>query len=109
MATNAPTPRFIRQAQVVAALIAEGVPHRQIAKHLGVSGPRISQIKRDIPNLQDYLGVPTPSERLKTHRAQLATLRHEALHLTLAIRRDLRLLDEELEADDIDQLLGLRS
>ena len=102
------TPRFIDQARRVAELLDAGYSNRQIAGRLGVSAARVSQIRVRLPAVEDYLGTPEPNERLRCHRDQLWRLRRHALELAAAIRRDLRELDEELEAADIDRLLGLR-
>ena len=102
------SPRFIDQARTVAELLDAGYSNRQIAGRLGVSAPRVSQIRTRLPAVEDYLGRPEPNERLRCNREQLWRLRRQALELAAAIRRDLRELDEELEAADIDRLLGLR-
>lgn len=104
----APTPHFIGQARRVAELLDAGYSNRQIAVRLGVSPPRVSQIRGRLPSVEAYLGSPEPNARLRCHRDQLWRLRRQALELATAIRRDLRELDEELEAADIDRLLGLR-
>ncbi len=103
-----PTPHFIGQARRVAELLNAGYSNRQIAVRLGVSPPRISQIRGRLPAVEAYLGSPEPTERLLRHRDQLWKLRCQALQLAGTIRRDLRELSEELEASDIDRLLGLR-
>lgn len=102
------TRRFVDQARRVAELLDAGYSNRQIAGRLGVSAARVSQIRSRLPAVEDYLGIPEPNERLRCHREQLWRLRRNALELAAAIRRDLRELDEELEAADIDRLLGLR-
>jgi hypothetical protein len=102
------TRRFVDQARRVAELLDAGYSNRQIAGRLGVSAARVSQIRTRLPTVEAYLGTPEPNERLRCHREQLWRLRHQALELAAAIRRDLRELDEELEAADIDRLLGLR-
>ena len=103
-----PTLRFVDQARRVAELLDAGHSNRQIAARLGVSAPRISQIRGRLPAVADYLGTPEPTERLRCHRDQLWNLRRQALELAAVIRRDLRELGEELEASDIDRILGLR-
>ncbi len=103
-----PSLRFIGQAHTVAELLDAGYSNRQIAGRLGVSAARVSQIRTALPTVGDYLGTPQPNERLRCQREQLWRLRRQALELAGAIRRDLRELDEELEAADIDRLLGLR-
>ncbi len=103
-----PTLRFVDQARRVAELLDAGYSNRQIAGRLGVSAVRISQIRGRLPALQAYLGTPEPLDRLRCHRDQLWTLRRQALELAAVIRRDLRELNEELEASDIDRILGLR-
>lgn len=102
------TPHLIEQARTVATLDREGLPTIEIAAALGVSKPRVSQIRAFIPSLRDYLGDPNPTDRLKNRRLQLHQLRGDALRLAAAIRRDLRLLDEGLEAAEIDRLAGIR-
>ena len=102
------TLHFVDQARRVAELIDAGYSNRQIAADLGVSSVRVSQIRGRLPALHAYLGTPAPVDRLRCHRDQLWSLRHQALRLAAVIRRDLRELDEELEASDIDRILGLR-
>ena len=103
-----PTPHFMHQASRVAELLDAGYSNRQIAARLGVSAPRISQIRVRLPSVEAYLGTPEPNARLRSHREQLWRLRHQALELAAAIRRDLRELSEEVEAAEIDRILGLR-
>ncbi len=103
-----PTLRFVNQARRVAELLAAGYGHRQIADELGVSGPRVSQIRRELPALEPYLGSSEPTHRLRSQRDQLWELRRQALSLAATVRRDLRELDEELSSAEIDRLLGLR-
>ncbi len=103
-----PTLHFVDQARRVAELLDAGYSNRQIAADLGVSSVRISQIRGRLPALQPYLGVPQPLDRLRGHRDQLWRLRRQTLQLAAVIRRDLRELNEELEASDIDRILGLR-
>jgi hypothetical protein len=103
-----PTPHFIGQARRVAELLDAGYSNRQIAVRLGVSPPRVSQIRGRLPAVEAYLGSPEPTERLLGHRDQLWKLRRQALELAGTIRRDLQELSEELEASDIDRILGLR-
>lgn len=103
-----PTLYFIDQARRVAQLLDAGHSNRQIAERLGVSGARVSQIRRRLPALAAYLGSPEPTERLRCHRDQLWKLRRQALELAAVIRRDLRALSEELDASDVDRILGLR-
>ncbi len=103
-----PSRHLVEQAGRVAALLDAGHTNRQIAEELGVSPPRISQIRRALPTLIPYLGEPKPLDRLRDHRQQLWNLRRDTLLLAATIRRDLRELDEESEAATIDLLLGLR-
>jgi predicted transcriptional regulator len=105
---KAPTLHFVEQACRVAELLDEGYSNRRIAEQLRVSGPRVSQIRQQLPALQPYLSQPKPTERLLSRRDQLWSLRRQALALVAAIRRDLRELEEELEAAEIDKVLGLR-
>lgn len=106
--TRAPTIRFIEQACLVAELLDAGYSNRRIADQLGVSAPRISQIRQSLPALQPYLSAPEPVERLQSRRDQLWSLRRQTLGLAVAIRRDLRELEEEVHAADVDRILGLR-
>ena len=103
-----PTKHGIDQARRVWELLDAGYSNKAIAEQLGVSGPRISQIRRQLPVLAPYLGRPRPLARLGSHRGQLWELRRQTLALAATIRRDLRDLDEELQAAYIDQHLGLR-
>ncbi len=103
-----PSRQLVEQAGRVAALLDAGHTNRQIAEELGVSPPRVSQIRRVLPTLSPYLGEPKPLDRLRDHRQQLWNLRRDTLRLAATIRQDLRELDEESEAATIDQLLGLR-
>ncbi|MBA3688378.1 MAG: hypothetical protein H0W81_06090 [Chloroflexi bacterium] len=102
------TPHLIEQACRVAELLDEGYSNRRIAQEMGVSGPRVSQIRVQLPVLQPYLARPEPMERLRCRRDQLWSLRHQALALVAAIRKDLRELDEEPEAVRTDRIMGLR-
>ena len=102
------SPHLIAQASRVAELLDAGYSNRRIAAILGVSGPRIAQIRHVLPELSPYLGQPDPLDRLRGHRDQLWSLRHQVLELAATIRRDLRELDEELQAANVDSLLGLR-
>ncbi len=102
------TPHFIDQARRVAELLDAGYSNRHIATSLGVSAARISQIRGRLPAVEPYLGSPEPTERLRCHRDQLWRLRTQALELAAVIRRDLRELSEELDAANIDRILGLR-
>lgn len=104
-----PSPHLIAQASQVAELLDAGQSLRQIGRALDVSGPRIAEIKRLLPDLEPYLGPPAPLDRLRRHRDQLWRLRHQTLALASTIRRDLRELDQELDSALIDQLLGLRA
>lgn len=103
------TPHLIAQAGRVAKLLDTGQTHKQIGEQLGVSAVRITQIRQMLPDLEPYLGTPAPLDRLRNHREQLWHLRRQALQLAATIRRDLRELDEELEAARLDRLLGLRA
>lgn len=102
------SPHLIAQAGRVAELLDAGRTHRQIGETLGVSAPRVAEIKRLLPELEPYLGPPAPLDRLRSHRDQLWRLRHQTLQLAAAIRRDLRELDEELESARVDTIIGLR-
>jgi len=102
------TPHLVHQASRVAELVEAGHSQNQIGQMLGVSGPRIAEIKRRLPELREYLGQPEPLDRLRSRREQLWRLRHQTLDLAATIRRDLRELDQELEAATVDQVLGLR-
>ena len=68
----------------------------------------IAQIRKVLPQLTPYLGEAAPLDRLRGHRDQLWSLRRQALGLAATIRRDLRELEEELQAASVDTLLGLR-
>jgi transposase-like protein len=102
------TRHAIEQATRVAELLDAGYSLAGVAKELGVSRPRISQIRRTLPHLQASLGDHTPTARLRRHRAHLVALRNEALALAGAIRRDLREVNEELQSAEVDAILGLR-
>lgn len=106
--TGEPTPHLIAQASRVAEMLDEGLTQAQMGEVLGVSGPRIAEVKRLLPLLSPYLGNPAPTDRLRSQREQLWSLRRQALELAHTIRRDLRELDQELEAAQLDRLLGLR-
>jgi hypothetical protein len=106
--TGEPTPHLIAQASRIAELLDRGYTQNQMGELLGVSGPRIAEIKRVLPRLRPYLGNPEPTERLRSQRDQLWALRREALTLAATIRRDLRELDEELQSARIDGILGHR-
>ncbi len=103
------TPHLIAQASRVAELLDAGYSQREMGRLLGVSGPRIAEIKKQLPELREYLGEPAPLDRLRSHRDQLWNLRRQALELAATIRRDLHELDEEVAAAEIDRLLGLRA
>lgn len=102
------SPHLIAQAGRVAQLLDEGYSNRRIALVLGVSNPRVSQIRGVLPQLAPYLGPPDPLDRLRGRRDQLWSVRRQALQLAATIRRDLRELEEELQSASVDTLLGLR-
>lgn len=102
------SPHLIAQAGRVAQLLDEGYSNRGIAGVLGVSHPRIAQIRKVLPQLAPYLGPPDPLDRLRGHRDQLWSLRRQVLELAATVRGDLRELEEEMQAASIDSLLGLR-
>lgn len=106
--TRTPSPHLIHQASKVAELLDQGYSNRRIAEVLRVSSPRVSEIRRVLPELTPYLGNPEPTERLRERREQLWALRRDAVALAAAIRRDLTELDEELQAYQVDKVLGLR-
>lgn len=87
---HAPTVKFVEQAARVSELLDAGYSNRRIAEVLGVSAPRVSQIRRQLPTVEPYLGAPDPLGRLRGHREQLADLRRQALSLASQVRRDLR-------------------
>jgi predicted transcriptional regulator len=103
-----PTLAQLDQARRVAELLDAGYATGAIADMLGVTGPRVSQIKRRLPTLREYLGQPAPTDRLQARREELITLRRQVLAIGRLIRQDVRAIDEELSAYRIDQLLGLR-
>ena len=103
------TSRLVAQAARVAELLDEGFTNKRIGEAMGVSAPRVAQIRALLPELASYLGRPVPLDRLRSHREQLWLLRHHALDLAAVIRRDLRELEEELEAAEFDRILGLRA
>lgn len=103
------TPHLIAQARRVAELLDAGYDNRHISQDLGVSRPRVSQIRAQLRELAPYLGRPEPLDRLRTRRDQLWRLRQQVLELAVRVRDDLRELDEELQAARIDGLLGLRA
>jgi predicted transcriptional regulator len=106
--TRPPTLHSIEQACRVAELLEAGYSNRRIGEQLGVSGPRVSQIRQKLPALEPYMSTPRPTERLRSHRDQLWSLRRQALALAASVRGDLRELEEELEAARVDRILGLR-
>lgn len=98
------------QAERVRELLTEGLTRKQIAERLGVSAPRVTQIITSTPALIPYQRRPDqPSARLRSYRNDLIRLRHAALDVSRSIRRELKALDEELQAYELDKLLGLRS
>lgn len=103
------TPHLIDQASRVAEMLDRGYTNRQMGVALGVSGPRVAQIRAMLPELAPYLGRPEPLDRLRSHRDQLWSLRRQSLELAATIRRDLRELEEELGAAQVDRVLGLRA
>ena len=102
------SPHLIAQASRVAQLLDEGYSNRRIAAVLCVSNPRVAQIRKVLPQLAPYIGPPDPLDRLRGRRDQLWSLRRQALQLAATIRRDLRELEEELQAASVDALLGFR-
>jgi hypothetical protein len=100
--------RTIAQANRVAELLAAGYSVRAIARELNLTSPRISQIKRVLPELQAFVKTKPAETRLEWRRDQLRALRHEVLALARKIGQDLRELQEELAAVETDHLLGLR-
>jgi hypothetical protein len=107
-ATKTYTPYLIAQASRVAEMLEAGYDNRRMGIELGVSKPRISQIRAQLRELAPYLGRPEPLDRLRSRRDQLWRLRKQVLELAATVRTDLRELDEELEAAEVDQVLGLR-
>lgn len=103
------TPHLVSQAARVAELLEQGWTNRRIAEAMGVSPVRVTQIRGLLPELEPYLAPPAPLDRLRVHREQLWSLRRQVLALALAIRRELRELDEEIQSADVDRLLGLRA
>lgn len=103
------TPHLIAQASRVAEMLDAGYDNRRMGLELGVSRPRISQIRGLLRELAPYLGRPEPLDRLRSRREQLWRLRRQVLELAATVRTDLRELDEELEASEVDCALGLRS
>src|SRR5688572_24779344 len=104
-----PSRHLIDQATTVAELLDRGYTNKRIAEAMGVSSPRIAQIRALLPELTPYLGRPVPLDRLRSHRDQLWRLRRQTIQLACAIRRDLRELEEELESAAVDQVLSLRT
>jgi hypothetical protein len=100
--------RTIAQANRVAELLAAGYTVRAIARELNLTSPRISQIKRALPELQAFIRTKPVETRLEWRRDELVSLRREALALARKIGQDLRELQEELEAVETDRILGLR-
>ena len=98
------------QARQIAEMLDQGLTRRQIGSELGVSGPRVTQIIGNHPELLRYQRRPGQvASRLYAYRRDLVRLRRAALDLATIIRRDLRELDEELEAYEVDRQLGLRA
>lgn len=97
-------------ARRIAELLDQGLSRRQIGAQLGVSGPRVTQIIGNNPQLLRHHRRPGQvAARLHAYRQDLVRLRHATNDLAKLIRRDLRELDEELEAYAVDHLLGLRA
>jgi hypothetical protein len=90
------TPHLIAQAARVAELLDQGYTNREIGRDLGVSGPRVAQIRGILPELKPYIGKPARLDRLRGHGEQLWILRRQVLQLAAPIRRDLTELDEEI-------------
>lgn len=63
-----PTPHLIRQAGRVAELLDQGYTLRAIGRDLGITGPRVAQIKRELPRLCEYLGRPARLDSLRSQR-----------------------------------------
>jgi len=103
-------PELNDQARRVREMLDRGLSRRQIAEAMGVTSPRITQIIGNNPELLRYHRRPGQvAGRLYTYRQDLVRLRHATNDLAKLIRRDLRELDEELEAYELDRLLGLRA
>ena len=109
MTAGPPTVYAIEQALTVRRMLDSGSNQRQIAEALGVTPARVSQVARTLRELAPYLGPRPngPTERLRSIRDQLETMRHEALVLSMTLRRDLRVADNELTGRDVDRILGL--
>lgn len=94
----------------VAEMLERGLSRREIADALGLSSPRVTQIIGNNPELMRYQRRPSQAAaRLYAYQQDLVRLRHATLDLAKTIRRDLRELNEELEAYEVDRALGLRA
>lgn len=110
------TPAKIARATLIAEAVSAGLTHKQIGEQLGLSGPRITQvITREIPILRHHPEAPASLRDFRPHpraliqyRNTLWTMRHELAGIQGEIRKELQTIDEELQAYQIDQLLGLR-
>jgi hypothetical protein len=70
-ATKAYAPHLIAQARRVAELLEAGDDYGHISRDLGVSRPRVSQIRSQLHELAPYLGRPDPLDRLRSRRDQI--------------------------------------
>ena len=96
--------------ELLGRLLEKGLTRRQIAERLGISNPRVSQIIRNHPELIRRQARPELiASRLRGYREDLIRIRTATLHLGRQVSRELRTLNEELEAYEIDTQLGLRA
>jgi predicted transcriptional regulator len=99
----------IRDARIAVGL-RSGLSQRAIAAQLGISGPAVSQRVSRNPDLRAIRtrNSRREQERLTAYRSELRQTLRQVNRLGRDIERSIVRISEELEASQIDELLGLR-
>lgn len=94
----------------IGELMTAGMTQRAIGRTLGISGPAVAQRIARSPELRRLRTQHTTGEkaRLSAYRSELQQTHQAVQRLVREIKRSIVALDEELEAVEIDRLLGLR-
>jgi hypothetical protein len=94
----------------ISEMMQAGHSQRAIGQALGISGPAVAQRIARSPELRRLRTQCTNSEhqRLRAYRSELSQTYDAVRRLGLDIKGSIAALDEELEAIEIDRILGLR-
>jgi predicted transcriptional regulator len=108
--THRKEPPLDARARQIKELLTAGLTQRAIARHIGVSAPRVSQIVGNDPELRRIRTATSMGERerLASYRSELSQVLREVRQIAVQIKRSIKALDEELESAGIDAILGLR-